>query len=317
MATWNLGEVLATTLPGYEQEFKDQVFSKRVLLDFYKNNGGVVTKGGGTTFRMPLMTGKANAEWFAGADSLNVNTVDTLDAAEYTWRNLNTAIIFTLDDELANSGKEQVIDLIEAKVRQAELTIADQLNSSLFAGTGNEARPRIVGLSTAVGTGTFGGIAGGTYTDWQSYVNALNGALTIASMKTARNTVNNGAGGAPCGLIVGTQTLFEKYEALLTPTYYMNPATYSKEAKRIGDVGFPTLEFAGIPFVFDDACTSTYLYFLNAVNSKVLVHKDAYMDKTERMKPIDQHITAQHIVLRCLLGVNRRKSLGVITGATA
>jgi len=317
MAVWNLGEVVASTLPGYEKEFKDQVFNKHVLLDHYKANGGVVQKGGGATLRIPLMTSTGVSEWFSGTDTLDVSHVDTLDAAEVTWRNLNASIVFTLDDELENSGKEQVVDLIEAKIKQAELTIADSLNDALFNGTGAEARPRLVGLATAVGTGTYAGIAGGTYTDWQSYVEATATALTIAQMKVARNTINIGAGGSPVSIIVTTQTLFEKYESLLTPTYYMNPAVESKEAKRIGDVGFVYLQYAGSPVVFDPKCPSTNMFFLNTDNSKIYVHKDAFMDKTPRLSPVDQHVSVQHIVVRATFGTNRRKSLGVLSNKTA
>jgi hypothetical protein len=316
MATWNLGETLASTLPSYETEFKDQVFNKHPVLDHFKNNGGVVKKGGGSSIRVPLMHSAGTSEWFSGSQSLNVNEVDTLDAAEYTWRNLNASIIFTLDDELNNNGKEQVVDLIEAKIKQAELTIADSLNDSLFNGTGVEARPRIVGLATALGTGTYAGIAGGTYTDWQAYVESTATALTVAHFKTMRNTINVGQGGAPVSIFATTQALFEKLESLYTPTYQMNPLVTSNEVKRLADVGFTSLGYAGVPVVFDPKIVTGSVYAVNPTNWKIFVHKDAYMDKTDRLKPIDQHVTAQHIVLRCALGTNRRKSGGALTGKT-
>lgn len=316
MAAWNLGDIVSATLPSYEKEFKDQVFNKSVLLDHMKANGGVVTKGGGSTLRVPLMTTAGTSEWFGGTDTLDVSPIDTLDAAEYTWRNLNASIVFTLDDKLSNSGKEQVIDLLEAKIKQAELTIADSLNDSLFNGTGAEARPRIVGLSTAIGTGTYAGIAGGTYTDWQSYVNSTGGALAVADIKTMRNTLNIGAGGSPVSIFVTTQTLFEKLEALYTPTFQMNPMS-TKEGKRIADGGFTSLEYAGIPVVFDPKCPALHFFALNNENLKMYVHKDAYMDKTPMMSPVDQHVDVQHIVLRVALGTNRRKSLGKLNAKTA
>lgn len=317
MAAWNLGEIVASTLPSYEKEFKDQVFNKHVLLNHYKENGGVEEKSGGYEVRVPLMTGAGVSEWFGGTDHLDVSPVDTLDAAQFTWRNLNASIVFTMDDELSNMGKEQIVDLIEAKIQQAELTIADSLNDAMFNGTGSEARPRFVGLATAVGNGTYGGIAGGTYTDWQSYIEATGGALTIAQIKTMRNTINIGAGGSPISILVTTQTLFEKLESLYTPTYQMNPLVQSKESKRIADAGFTDLEYAGIPVVFDPKCPSGHMFALNTKNSKLYVHKDAFMDKTAQLKPIDQHVTVQHIVVRATFGTNRRKSLGKLTGKTA
>lgn len=317
MATWNLGEIVASALPSYEKDFQDQVFNDAVLLNHLKENGGIEKKSGGTSIRVPLMTGRGTSEWFAGTDSLNVDPVDTLDAAEYTWRNLNASITFTLDDELSNSGAEQVIDLLEAKVMQARLTISDALNTSMYTGTGNEARKQIVGLQTLVGTGTFAGIAAGTYTDWKAYVEATGGALSIAYMKTARNTINQGKGGSPVSIIPTTQILFEKYESLLTPTYQMDPLVRTKEVVRLGDVGFTALSYAGVPVVIDQAVPAGEMYFLNPKNLKLMVHKDAFMDKTESRKPTNQHLSVQHIVLRCALTTNRRKSLGKLTGKTA
>jgi len=317
MSTWNIGQTLAAAMPRFEKDFKDQVFDDTVLLNHIKNNGGVERKSGGASYvQVPLMHAASTSEWFSGTDSLNVDPVDTLDAAQFYWRNLNAPITITLDDELNNSGKEQIVDLLEAKIMQAKLTIQDSLNTSLFTGTGNESRKQIVGLQTLVGTGTVGGIAGATYTDWQSYVESTATALTIAQMKTARNTINKGKGGSPVSIIVTTQTLFEKYESLLTPTYQMDPLVRSKEAERLGDVGFTALSYAGVPITFDDSCPTGEMYFLNTKNLKMYVHEKADMATTEPNAPVNQHLTVRHIVMRCALGTNRRKSLGKLMAKT-
>lgn len=216
-----------------------------------------------------------------------------------------------------NTGKEQIVSLLDAKIKQAKLTISDSLNESIYTGTGSESRKRIVGLQTLVGTGTVAGIAGATYTDWQSYVESTSTALTIAHMKTARNTINQGKGGSPVKFIVTTQTLFEKYESLLTPTYQMDPLVRSKEVERLGDVGFTALSYAGIPVVFDEDVPSGEMYFLNAENLKLYVHSMANNKMTEANSPVDQHVTVRHIVMRCALGTDRRKSLGKLTAKTA
>lgn len=318
MATWNIGQTLAAAMPKFEKQFKDQVFDDTVLLNHMKENGGIETKSGGASYvQVPLMHAKGTSEWFSGTDSLNVDPVDTLDAAQYYWRNLNAPITITLDDELNNTGKEQIVDLLDAKIMQAKLTIQDSLNSALYTGTGAETRPQIVGLQTVVSTGALGGINGTTYADWRAYTEATGGALTIAYMKTARNTINQGKGGSPVSIIVTTQTLFEKYESLLTPTYQMDPLVRSKEAERLGDVGFTALSYAGVPIVFDQDCPSGEMYFLNTKNLKLYVHEKANMDTTSPNAPVNQHLTVRHIVMRCALGTNRRKSLGKLSGKTA
>jgi hypothetical protein len=318
MPTWNVGQTLAAAMPKFEKTFKDQVFDETVLLNYLKNNGGIETKDGGANYiQVPVMHATGTSEWFSGTDSLNVTPVDTLDAAQYYWRNLNASIVITLEDELNNTGKEQIIDLLDAKIMQAKLTIADNLNSSLYTGTGAEARKKVVGLQTLVDTGTVGGIAGGTYTDWQAYEENTATALTIGQMKTARNTINQGKGGSPVKFIVTTQTLFEKYESLLTPTYQMDPMVRSKEAERLGDVGFTALSYAGVPISFDLDVPAGEMYFLNADNLKLYVHNMANNKMTESNSPVDQHVAVRHIVMRCALGTNRRKSLGKLTAKTA
>lgn len=318
MPTWNVGQTLAAAMPKFEKTFKDQVFDETVLLNFLKNNGGIETKDGGASYiQVPLMHARGTSEWFSGTDVLDVTPVDTLDAAQYYWRNLNASIVITLEDELNNTGKEQIIDLLDAKIMQAKLTIADNLNESIYTGTGNEVKKRIVGLQTMVDTGTFAGIAGGTYTDWQAYEENTATALTIAQMKTARNTINQGKGGSPVKFIVTTQTLFEKYESLLTPTYQMDPLVRSKEAQRLGDVGFTALSYAGIPISFDLDVPSGEMYFLNSENLKLYVHSMANNKMTDSNSPVDQHVSVRHIVMRCALGTNRRKSLGKLTAKTA
>lgn len=318
MPTWNVGQTLAAAMPRFEKSFKDQVFDETPLLNFMKANGGIESKSGGASYvQVPLLHAAGTSEWFGGTDSLDVSPVDTLDAAQFYWRNLNASIVITLEDELNNTGKEQIVDLLEAKITQAKLTIADNLNDSIFTGTGNEPRKKIVGLQTLVDTGTVGGIAGATYADWRSYKEATGGALTIAYIKTARNTINQGKGGSPVKIMVTTQTLFEKYESLLTPTYQMDPLVRSKEAERLGDVGFTALSYAGIPMVWDASCPAGEFYLLNPENLKLFVHDMANMKTTEPNSPIDQHVTVRHIVMRCALGTNRRKSLGKLTGKTA
>lgn len=318
MPTWNVGQTLAAAMPRFEKTFKDQVFSETPLLNYLKNNGGVEELDGGASYvQVPLMHAAGTSEWFSGTDSLDVTPVDTLDAAQYYWRNLNASIVITLEDELNNSGKEQIVRLLDAKIKQAKLTIADNLSSSIYTGTGTESRKKIVGLQTLVGTGTVGGIAGATYADWRSYVESTSTALTIAHMKTARNTINLGKGGSPVKFIPTTQTLFEKYESLLTPTYQMDPMVRSKEAERLGDVGFTALSYAGVPVVIDEDVPSGEMYFLNADNLKLYVHSMANNKMTESNSPVDQHVSVRHIVMRCALGTNRRKSLGKLTAKTA
>lgn len=315
MADVNIGQIAATTLQDYRDTMVDNIFKKNVVLNHMQENGGVEYKDGGRQIVVPLMHAtNSTVQAFSGTDSLDLTYQEGIDAAVYDWKMYNVSVVITKEDELKNRGKNQVIDLLKAKIMQAENSLNERINNDLFNGAGSDAK-EITGLQTAVGTGTYGSIAGGTYSFWQSYVESTSTALTVAYIRTGMNTVNLGSGGK-VSLMVTTQTLHEKYESLLTATLQMQTAT-TKEMKRLGDAGFLALGFRGIPVVFDEQCPTGEFYFLNTENLKLTIHKDANFEVIKKAEPADQHVSVQHIMAMLNTTVNRRKSLGKLTAKTA
>jgi len=315
MSDVNLGALASTTLQNYRETLADNIFKDNVVLNHMKANGGVEYKDGGRSIVSPLMYGvNSSVMAFDGTDPLDLTYQGGIDAAEYQWRMYNVSVVFTKEEELKNSGKSQIIDLIKAKIMQAENSIKERINNDLFNGVA--ASKEIDGLDTAIAAGTYGGIAGGTYSWWNSYVESTGGALSVAYIRVGMNTVNLGAGGGKCSLMATTQILHEKYESLLTATLQMNVAT-TAEMKRLGDAGFLALGFRGIPVVFDEAATAGVFYFLNTKNLKMTIHKDADFKVVKKAEPSDQHVSVQHIMAMLQLTVNRRASLGKLTAKTS
>lgn len=315
MADVNLGTLASTTLKNYRKTLADNIFKDNVLWNHFKENGGVEYKDGGRKITVPLMyETNSTVQAFSGTDTLDLTYQDGIDAAEYDWAMYNVSVVITKEDELKNSGKSQIVDLLKAKIKQAEMSLKERLNNDFFNGT--SASNELVGLETAIETGTYGGIAGATYSWWQAYEENTSETLSIAKIRTGLNTVNLGAGGGKCSIMVTTQTLHEKYEGLLTADINYNVAT-SKEVKRLGDAGFLALGFRGIPVVFDEACTSGVWYYLNTDNMKIAIHKNADFDVIKKADPSDQHVSTRHIMVMLQTVVNRRSSLGKLTAKTA
>lgn len=316
MADVNIGQIAATTLQNYRQTMVDNIFKNNVLFDHMKENGGVEYKDGGRQIVVPLMYGtNSTVKAFSGTDTLDTTYQEGIDAAIYDWKMYNVSVVITKEDELKNKGKSQIVDLLKAKILQAENSLTERLNNDLFNGAASDSK-EITGLQTAVGTGTYGSIAGGTYSWWNSYVESTSGALSVAYIRTGLNTVNLGNGGGKTSIMVTTQTLHEKYESLLTATLQMQTAT-TKEMKRLGDAGFMALGFRGIPVVYDEQCPSGEFYFLNTKNLKLTIHKDANFEVIKKAEPTDQHVSIQHIMVMLNTTVDRRKSLGKLTAKTA
>jgi len=311
----NIGELAASTMEFYHKSMVDNIFKKHALLDHLKQNGGVKKYPGGTKIRVPLMySSNSTVMTFGGADTLDLTYQNTLDAAEYEYEMYNTSIVFTLEDELKNSGEPQVMSLIEAKIKQAEMSISERLNQDLFNGTAADGE--VIGLDSIISTSTtVGNISGSSYSWWRGNVDSTGETLSVADMRTIKNSCNLGNGGSNVSIIVTTQTLYEKYNSLLTATYSMSPS--SSESKRLGDGGFAAVEFEGVPVVFDESATSGSMYMVNKDNFKLGVHQDANFARRKKAEPADQHIHVEHIVFMGQTVTDRRKSLGLLSSKTA
>lgn len=315
MADVNLGQLAATTLQNYRNEMIDNIFLSTALMDHRKANGGIEKLDGGRSIVVPLMHGSNSTVLaFSGTDNLNVDYQEGIDAAEYDWKYYNVAVVFTKEDELKNKGRSAVLSLLKAKIKQAEMSLKERLSDDQFNGAASNTK-EITGLQTAVDTGTYGSIAGGTYSWWQSYEENTGTALTVAQIRTGVNTVELGAGGGKVSIIPTTQALHQTYEGFLTSTISMD-SNSTKEMKRLGDAGFYRLGFRGIPMVIEESCPSGELYFLNMDNLKLTFHKDAYFEVEKKASPADQHVAIQHIMTSLEQTINRRKSLGKLTAKT-
>lgn len=313
----NIGELAATTLDFYEKSLADNIFKRHVLLNHFQKNGGTKMYPGGKSIRVPLMySANTTVKAFDGLDALDLTYQDSVDAAEYDYKFYDVSIVFTLVDELKNSGPQQILNLLEAKIKQAEMSLAERINNDFFNGAASDSK-EITGLDTIVASsGTYGDINGSAYTWWRASVDSTGETLSIADMRTQKNNANEGSGGARVSIIMTDQTLYEKYHSLLTASYVMN-MPLSSEGKRLGDGGFTGVEFEGIPVRYDEDCTAGSMFFLNTENLKLGIHSDANFKVMKKAEPTDQHVAVQHIVFAGNTVCDRRASLAKLSSKTA
>lgn len=315
MTDVNLGQMLSTTLKKYRPTLTDNIHNSNALFFLMKDKGAIKEEDGGERIVEPLMYAtNTTAGSYDGYDQLDVTPQEGIDAAEYNWKQYSASITISGKQIRQNAGrKEKIIDLLKAKTDQAELSMRAQLTAGLFSdGTGNNSKD-LTGLKAAVlDSGTYGGINSATYTWWASNVDSTSEALSLADMRVAFNTGSLGGSNTP-DILITTQTLFEKYEALLTSDIDM----LAPGVKKMGDAGFQTLGFKGVPIVWDEDCNSTYMYFVNTKHTKLVVHKDANFDTTDFEKPEDQDALVAQILWMGNLTVNRRKANNLLSGKTA
>ena len=306
----NFDALLSTTLANYRSQLTDNVFTARPLTYTLMDKGRIRMLNGGTKIIEPLIYGQnSTVASYSGYDSLALTPQEGISAAEFDWKQYAASIAISGIEEAKNNGEQEIINLLEAKIMQAEESMRESFNQMFFAdGTGNSGKDWN-GLENLVESGnTVGGIDSSANAYWQSYEENSATALTLAQMSTAYNSVS--VGNDHPDTLLTTQTLFEKYEALLQPQLRY---TDTKTA----DAGFQNLLFKAAPVMYDVHCTAGVFYFLNSKYITLVGHSDKWFSQTEFIKPEDTD--ARYALIMCYgnLTVRNRAKQGKLTAKTA
>ena len=309
-ANSNFDNLLTTTLANYRKTLTDNVFTARPLTYTLMEKGRIRMLNGGTKVVEPLIYGLNDTVGsYSGYDSIALTPQTGISAAEFEWRQYAASISISGIEEAKNNGDAEIINLLEAKIMQAEESMREGFNTMFFSdGTGNSSKDWN-GLDNLVdNTGTVGNIDSSTYTWWKSYKEDTAGALTLAQMATAYNSVS--VGNDHPDTLLTTQTLFEKYESLLQPQLRY---TDTKTA----DAGFQNLLFKAAPVMYDTGCTAGTFFFLNSKYLTLVGHSDKWFSQTSFISPEDTD--ARYALIMCYgnLTVRNRAKQGKLTAKTA
>jgi hypothetical protein len=288
----NFDTLLSTTLANYRSTLTDNVFTARPLTFKLMEKGRIRMLNGGTKIVEPLIYGQNDTVGsYSGFDTIALTPQTGISAAEYEWKQYAASISMSGIEEAKNNGEQEIINLLEAKIMQAEESLREGFNQMFFAdGTGNGGKDWN-GLANLVeATGAVGGIdpadSGNSF--WASYEENTSTALTLAQMSTAYNSVS--VGNDHPDVLLTTQTLFEKYEALLLPVLRY---TDSKTA----DAGFQNLLFKSAPVMYDVHCPSGVFFFLNSKYITLVGHSGKWFQQTEFIRPED--LDARYALIMC------------------
>jgi hypothetical protein len=312
MSNPNFDALLSTTLANYRDKLTDNVFTARPLTYWLSDKSRIQTESGGTKIVEQLIYGQnSTVASYSGYETLSLTPQDGISAAEYDWKQYGASIAISGIEEAKNNGEHAIINLLEAKIMQAEESLREGFNQMFFAdGTGNSGK-NWNGLGNLVESGnTVGGINSATVGNeyWRSYEDNTAGALTLLQMATAYNSTS--VGNDHPDVILTTQTLFEKYESLLQPQLRY---TDTKTA----EAGFQNLLFKGAPIMYDTHCTANVMYFLNSKYIKLVGHSDKWFAQTDFVRPENQDARFALIMCYGNLVVSNRKKQGKLTAKTA
>lgn len=186
MAFPNLSEIVTTTLRNRTGILQDNVSRNNALLARLNRKGRIKTFSGGRTIVQELnYANNSTFSWYSGYQTININPSQVFTAAEFPIRQAALAVSISGLEELQNSGDEAIIDLLESRVENAEMTFMNGLSQGIY-GDGTVSGS-IGGLQLLVAaspsTGTIGGIDRASWPFWRNvaYSALTNGGAAAAA----------------------------------------------------------------------------------------------------------------------------------------
>ena len=267
----NYSDILATTIESRSREIADNVTKNNAILMKLSQKGRIKPFSGGHQILQELsFSENTNGGWYSGYDILPVGVADVISAAQYNIKQAAVPVVISGLEMLQNSGRERMIDLMDARLDVAESTLANLISGGIYSdGTGAGGK-EIDGLDAAVPldptTGVYGGIDRSTAIGafWQSQISDQTAAagLDPTQIQGFWNELwaSLVRGTDRPDLIMADSTVWAAYTASLQSLQrFSSPET--------GNLGFPTLKYMDADVCLDGGiggfCPAGTAFFLN------------------------------------------------------
>lgn len=343
--------LLSTTLANYSPTLADNIFKENAVLAALREFGGVRHQNGGERVRLPLMYEKnSTVKSIDGYEIIDTTPQDGITTAFYEWRQVAGTISISYKEERQNSGEHQIIDLLQAKIEQAENSMREELNRMILTGTvsgatfvpGNDLKDlnplgyflRKDNTVDPTTGGNVGNISGASESWWRHNTAVADSntkdtgnafALNVSTwkglqtaLKRMYNFCGRGGGGAP-NLIIADQITYEQYESGLDDKVRF-------QNLRMADLGFDSVKVKGAEFIWDeivpdvnngtdaDNLTAGTAFFLNTKHYKLTIDSETDIITTPFVAPENQAAKTAKIMFMGNVGSNNLRKLGVLYG---
>lgn len=275
----SVSDIIATTIQSRTRKIADNVTDNNAVLKTLSMKGNVKTFSGGNVILQELsFRDNGNAGYYSGYDLLPVTAQDVLSAAQYDIKQVAVPVTISGLEQLQNSGKEALIDLMDSRLEVAEASMANLIANGLYSdGTGSGGK-QITGLNTAVAvtnTNTYGGIDANTWAFWRNAVVDTSG-ITASTIQASWNSLY-------AQLVRGN----DKPDTILvdnaTWALYVNSLQAQQRFADVkkGEAGFDSLKFMGADVILDGGvdgnCPAGTAFFLNTKYIFLRPHADRNM----------------------------------------
>ena len=309
-------ELVSTTFRNHRPKIMDNVSNRNAFLKYMKRRGNWKEETGGLSIVTPLdyqqnSTYQRYSDW----DVLNISQSDVISAAEYQWRQIAINVVASGRELLINSGDNQIIDLAQARIKNALRSFNNNFSSDLYSdGSLTNQVNGLQAIDADVNTNTVGGISAASFAFWQNTIFDLSvNAVTISA-----TTIENSAM-LPLWLSLDRGPDDQPELIVMSNDYWTFFEGSQVSLKRYNDTqsangGFVTLKYKSADVIFDgnSGIPTSHAYFLNLNYLGVSVHQDANLEIMDEKMPINQHGQVIPIIWMGNVTCSNRKLQGVI-----
>lgn len=270
MTSPNLSEIVTTTIRNRSRKLADNVSDNTALLHTLKSKDKIKTFSGGRNIVQELEYAENSTyKRYSGYETLDISPSDVFTAAEFEIKQAAVAVSVSGLEQLQNSSKEQMIDLLEARIKNAERTMVNNLSADIYSDGTADGGKQIGGLQYLVSdsptSGTVGGINRASWSFWQNQLYDFSANSATPGSDTIQTAMNQlyllcARSTDKPDLIVADNTYFRYYwESLQANQRFTD--------EKMAAAGFDNLKFMGAKVVFDGGqggdAPSSHMYFLN------------------------------------------------------
>lgn len=317
----SIDSLTAVTRDKFIPVLVDNIFNSNILT--FKMLSQSEPTASGNKVLQPIEYAKSGAKGFYnGYDVLDTTPQELFTDASYDWVQCHASITYSGREEALNSGSERVVDLISAKVKNAEKSLKDLFGTQLY-GTEDGTGSGFLGLQHIIKADRdLGGIDSNTYTWWDGNVEdestsgSSSGAWTWAQLAGGQiqDIIREMYGECSIDndkpdLIVTSQNIFDAYEDSL-----QSQKRFGASSDSLADAGFNNLLYRGTPIVVDDNCPAGEMYFLNTKYLKFRHHASRNFAFQGFNKPVNQDASVAHIYWLGALTCSNPRMLGRVHG---
>ena len=347
--TINWNQMLTSTLFNYNKKLHDAISKRNVIMKMLKNKGAYTSVEGGIAIEENLMYALGSLQYFQGYDVLRREQIDGVTKAVYDWTQCAANIQISDDEKFKNKGKAKVLDLLQTKIKQAEMGLKEDWLGDFLQGRersvvgggiinnaqdvisgsiGLDPLAKLVQYDPTVSM-TIGGINQATAVNnkgiawWRNKTaNAGGAAMTPGAFLNLFTTMymscSNNSEGSP-DLILVDDVTYAMLEAAMRFDH--------REIKSYTDYpDFENFRFKNAMVTWDDRIANVFgnnldttvatgkgsAIFLNTDYIKIRYEQDSDFVNTPFMRPVDQLADVSYIVWRGSVTLTNRRTHGVI-----